>query len=139
MAIVINEQGTVLFFNQVASRFFGFSPEEIVGKNINFLMPSPHKENHDYYLRNYVNTGEKKVIGKSRDVICQLKDGTILPINLSVTEQKQPDGSRVFTGLIRQNKIESTAAKSLLQQDREVLNSLLVPGIIIDSTGKYFK
>ncbi|MEZ6047148.1 MAG: PAS domain S-box protein [Planctomycetaceae bacterium] len=66
--ILINNRGIVAEFNPAAERMFGYSAEEVLGKNIKMLMPSPHQENHDGYLANYMKTREKKIIGIGREV-----------------------------------------------------------------------
>jgi len=121
--------------NRKSLEFFGYTSEEVLGHNINKLMPSPHKENHDHYLQNYLISGVPKVLNKERIVICELKDGSVNSISLSVSEQLNPDGSRHFTGILRPIQKTSSASKSLLVQDREVLQTLLVPAAIIDQAG----
>lgn len=61
--ITINEQGIVETMNPAAEKLFGYREEEMLGQNINVLMPSPHRENHDNYLKNYMHSGVKKIIG----------------------------------------------------------------------------
>lgn len=135
IAIVINEQGIVQFFNKRAEVFFGYSRTEVVGRNVKLLMPSPHQEVHDQYIQNYLKTGVAKVIGTGRDVIAQLKDGTIIPVNLSIGEGQKSDGLRIFTGLLRPIEESAQPSKSILQHEREVLDNLLVPAIVIDEKG----
>lgn len=134
-AIVINEQGQVQYFNKRAEAFFGYSRTDVLGRNVKMLMPSPFADEHDSYLSNYMTTGVAKVIGTGRDVIAQLKDGTIVPVNLSVTEANR-NGKRVFTGILRETQQDTKAAeKSVLQQEREVLDNLVVPAVVIDDKG----
>lgn len=97
-------------------------------------MPSPFAEEHDDYIRNYFTTGVAKIIGSGRDVIAQLKDGSIVPVNLSITEARR-DGNRFFTGILREIKEEQVNDKSILQQEREVLDHLVVPAVVIDEKG----
>lgn len=134
-AIVIDTKGTILFVNNATTEFFGYSENELVGENVNMLMPSPHKENHDFYLQNYNRTKVSTVIGKARPLICELKDGSIKPITLSVSESVV-NGKTIFTGIVRvRETVPRRREKTLLQQEREVVNGLFVAGIIIDRDG----
>jgi two-component system sensor kinase FixL len=99
--ITMSDQRIIETVNQSATRIFGYTKEEMIGQNIKMLMPQPYRSQHDTYVKNYVETGVKKIIGIGREVVGQRKDGTIFPIDLSVGEALLPDGRRVFTGIIR--------------------------------------
>lgn len=98
--VTIDERGTIESFNPAASRIFGYEPEEVLGRNVRLLMPSPDRESHDEYLARYLATGEKRVIGLGRETIGIRKDGTEFPMELSVGEVDLPT-RKLFTGLIR--------------------------------------
>jgi PAS domain S-box-containing protein len=98
--ITIDEQGRVESFNGAAERIFGYAAGEAVGRNVNFLMPSPYHERHDGYLDHYRRTGERKVIGIGREVQGQRKNGEIFPLKLAVSEVPL-EGRRIFTGFVR--------------------------------------
>lgn len=97
--VIIDEKGTVLSFSPAAERMFGYREGDVVGENVSMLMPSPDREQHDSYLRNYRETGVRKVIGIGRVTIARRRDGTTFPIELSVGEVSI-DGKRTFTGFI---------------------------------------
>jgi len=95
--IVIDETGIVQSFNRAAAALFGYSPDEVIGRNIRMLMPEPYRSEHDRYLRNYLETGVTKVIGIGRQVEGQRKDGSIFPLELGVAVVEQED-RRLFVG-----------------------------------------
>jgi PAS domain S-box-containing protein len=97
--VTINETGLIQSVDRRTCTMFGYQPDELHGKKIDVLIPSPYKEQHDTYLENYKRTGVKKIIGKSRLVEGQHKDGSIFPIMISVTEVKVM-GIRMFIGAV---------------------------------------
>jgi two-component system sensor kinase FixL len=98
--IVIDTNGLIHSFSSAAERLFGHSAKDIVGQNVKMLMPSPDRENHDDYIRRYLNTGERRIIGVGRVVMAERRDGSTFPMELSVGEVKS-FGRRFFTGFIR--------------------------------------
>jgi len=97
--ITIDEKGHIESANPAAANLFGYSFEEMAGKNVRMLMPEPHHTQHDQYLHNYVSTGIKKIIGIGREVLGLRKDGTTFPFKLSISEVKLQSG-RIFTGIV---------------------------------------
>ncbi len=114
--IVIDDRAHILSFSAAAERLFGFSEAEVVGTNINRLMPNPDRERHDDYISRYLKTGERRVIGRGRTVIGQRRDGSTFPMELSVGEAIT-DGDRVFTGFIR-DLTEKQKAEDRIEQLR---------------------
>lgn len=98
--ITINEDGIVEEFNDAASRIFGYKLEEVVGQNVDRLMPEPHRSQHDTYIRRFINTRESKIIGKGRELEGRTKSGDLFPMELSVSEI-QTETRRMFTGIVR--------------------------------------
>lgn len=98
--IVIDETGRIETFNQAAERIFGYSAEEAIGCNVRMLMPPTYREHHDDYIRRYLETGERRIIGIGREVTGQRKDGSTFPMELAVGEVHLP-GGRCFTGIVR--------------------------------------
>lgn len=112
--IVISDKGAVESFSPAAERMFGYSRDEIVGHNISSLMPTPYREAHDGYLERYARTGERRIIGIGRIVVAQRRDGSTVPVELSVGEVRS-GGHRFFTGFLR-DLSERQEAESRLQE-----------------------
>lgn len=113
--ITIDEHGIIESVNAAAERIFGYRAREIIGKNVGVLMPSPHRN----YLTNYLRTGQAKVIGIGREVAGRRKDGSLFPMDLSVSEVKLAS-RRMFTGFIRDITERKQLEKEILEvSDRE--------------------
>lgn len=97
--MAIDEHGIVQIYNPACERLFGYSPVEIVGQNVNVLMPEPYRGAHDEYLRHYFDTGEKRIIGIGREVMGRRKDGSTFPMYLSVGEG-MVQRRRFFVGIV---------------------------------------
>jgi PAS domain S-box-containing protein len=97
--IVIDGKGTIEAFNRGAEQLFGYSASEVVGRNVNILMPSPYHEEHDSYLARYLATGVQKIIGTGREVTGLRKDGSTFPLHLSVGKM-MVGGAPKFTGIL---------------------------------------
>jgi two-component system sensor kinase FixL len=109
--VVIDEQGLITSFSAAAVRQFGYTETEVLGRNVNILMPQPYHREHDGYLRRYVATEEKRIIGIDRVVVGRRKDGSTFPLKLAVGEMKSATG-RFFTGFIRDlTEREESAAR----------------------------
>jgi two-component system sensor kinase FixL len=97
--IVIDDRAIIQVYNEACERLFGFTRDEAIGQNVNILMPTPQREEHDTYISRYTSTGERRVIGIGREVVAQRKDGTTFPLWLSVGEG-QAMNQRIFVGIL---------------------------------------
>jgi two-component system, LuxR family, sensor kinase FixL len=119
--IVIDEKGTIESFSASAVRLFCYEPREVIGKNVKVLMPSPYQEEHDGFLRRYLETGERRIIGIGRIVVGRRKDGTTFPMELSVGESRLAD-RRVFTGFIRDVSERQQAERRLQELQAQLVH-----------------
>jgi two-component system sensor kinase FixL len=118
--IVIDSVGAIVLFSPMAEQTFGWTAAEAIGKDVSFLMPNPYREEHGGYLARYLNTGEKRIIGKGRIVVGERKDGSTFPMELSVGEMATP-GGRFFTGLVRDLTIRQMTDARLQELQMELV------------------
>lgn len=118
--LVIDAHGLVLVYNQACEELFGYTPDEVLGRNIKMLMPSPYHDEHDGYLEAYRKTGHRKIIGIGREVMAACKDGSTFPIYLSVGEGSMDD-KPVFVGIVH----DITERKQALGRLQEVQADLV--------------
>jgi two-component system, LuxR family, sensor kinase FixL len=129
--ITIDTRGIIESANPATAKIFGYSPEEMIGHNVNMLMPEPDHSNHDHYLGNYLKTGVAKIIGIGREVVGKKKNGTTFPFLLSISEVQLED-KKIFTGIIHDItdlKKTETALKESESRINAIINTA-VDGII---------
>jgi two-component system, LuxR family, sensor kinase FixL len=119
--VVIDERGIIQTFSPAAERQFGWRPEEVIGRNVYCLMPSPYREEHDAYLERYKATGERRIIGMGRVVVGERKDGSTFPMELSVGEARSGD-TRFFTGFVRDLSERQSTERRLQEMQSELIH-----------------
>ncbi|XPF92602.1 response regulator [Colwellia sp. RE-S-Sl-9] len=98
--ITIDAYGKIESFNRAATTIFGYSEDEVIGKNVKMLMPDPYQKEHDGYLAHHNKTGEKKIIGIGREVTGKRKNNSTFPMELAVSEVSLDD-TKYFVGIVR--------------------------------------
>ncbi|HBT36954.1 MAG TPA: PAS domain-containing sensor histidine kinase, partial [Hyphomonas sp.] len=98
--IVIDDTGIIMAFSRAAENLFGYKSEDVVGTNIKCLMTQSDQTHHDQYIRNYLTTGERQIIGIGRIVEARLANGDSIPVELKIGEASI-GGRKLFTGFIR--------------------------------------
>ncbi|MGI9457159.1 MAG: PAS domain S-box protein, partial [Aeoliella sp.] len=135
--ITIDERGIVESLNPAATRMFGYAEQEVLGNNVNMLMPESMADEHDSYIANYLRSGEKKIIGIGREVEGRRKDGSLFPLELAVSEVVI-DQRRFFTGVVHDITARK-AANEAFEREHE-FNELIIettPNIVLvlDTSG----
>ncbi len=131
VVIIIDSRGLIQFTNTAAVTVFGY--KDLVGQNVKIIMPKDDAVKHDGYLRNFRRSGIAKVIGTGRTVIGQSSSGQLIPLHLTLIEQRYEGDQRFFIGMLRVLDLEGAATRTMLQTERETVESLSAPAIIIDS------
>jgi len=129
--ILIDAHGLIIKFNPACEKLFKYGANEVIGQNVRMLMPAPYRSEHDGYIRNFLTSGEKKIIGIGREVVGQRKDGSTFPMDLSVGEAKQ-DGESIFVGIIHDLTDRKRTEEQLIQAQKMEAVGQLSGGIAHD-------
>lgn len=120
--IVMAADGTIERFNTTAEKMFGYKAEEIKGKSIGILMPSPDHDWHNNYVKRYLQTGNAKIIGIGREVQARRRDGSTFTAHLAVGEVGW-HGQRRFVGMLRDLTDTKAAEERTLRQHQEMIKA----------------
>ncbi|MEP7093858.1 MAG: PAS domain-containing sensor histidine kinase [Flavobacterium sp.] len=112
--LTIDERGIIESINPSACKLFGYPEQEVIGKNISMLMPSPHKARHDTYLSNYKNTRKPGIIGVGRELMGLRKNGDVFPLHLGVSEVNY-SGRTIYCGFIHDLSNQKESEERLKQ------------------------
>ncbi len=118
--ITIDTQGRIQTFNPAAETMFGYDADEIIGRNINCLMPEPDSLQHDNYLHRYRENRRGHIIGIGpREVMARRRDGSTFPMDLAISELQQTNGQHLYIGITRDiTQRKRVEAKLLASEER---------------------
>ncbi|MCG6156524.1 PAS domain S-box protein [Rubinisphaera sp. ICM_H10] len=127
--ITIDQRGIIQDANAATEDIFGYSLQELLGQNVSILMPSPDREQHDSYLRRYLETGEARVIGIGREVTARHKTGRTFPAEIAIG---QVPGKKLFTGIVR-NLTERKQNEEALRREHQLNENIIATsrGVIL--------
>jgi PAS domain S-box-containing protein len=97
--VIASTTGVIQFVNPAIEKLFGYSRRELIGGSVKRLMPREQSLAHDGYMKNYMQTGVAKIIGKGRQLTAMRKDGTRFPIYLSIGDINTSH-ARLFAAVI---------------------------------------
>jgi two-component system cell cycle sensor histidine kinase/response regulator CckA len=99
--VTMDAVGNVIEFNTAASRTFGYSKAEAIGRPLaDLIIPPQFRERHSAGLARYLATGKGPIIGKLIEITAVRSDGTEIPVELTITAIRS-DSATIFTGVLR--------------------------------------
>ncbi len=119
--IAIDEAGCVLEFNPAAEQTFGRRRSDVLGRPIgDLIVPPALRQRHAEGFARYLRTGDPHVIGRRTEIEAMRADGTVFPVELTITEVRLPE-RRLFTAHLR-DLTAARAAAAEIQRQREALH-----------------
>ncbi len=113
--IIANEEGKVIQWNETATEIFGYSFDEIKGKEvIGNLVPESYIKKANFKPELFLNNPKNKLLNKRFEIICTRKDGTAFPAELTITSF-QNGNNYFFNGFIRDISIPKQKEEELVK------------------------
>ena len=122
--IMINDQNIVTFINDSAMKMWGYTKEEVIGKNVKMLVPKEIQSNHDNFVNKNRRTREDIIVGTSRDVELVRKDGSKTWINLALSRLESDDGVG-YVGFARDISAQRQARETMQQVLEQALDGVI--------------
>jgi PAS domain S-box-containing protein len=116
--ISIDAGGIIQSANRAVTGILGYGVEEVVGRNVSLFMDRAHGAGHGGYIERYMRTGDAKIIGIGREVEGRHKDGTLIPLDLSISAYVY-EGAQFFTGVLRDNRERARILRDLERAKEE--------------------
>ena len=99
--IIVDEAGTILFWNQTAVRIFGWREEEALGQQLaDLIVPENFREAHRAGITHFLRTGEAPLLKQRYFVPGLRKDGSIATVSIRISAAKIPGKGYHFAALM---------------------------------------
>jgi PAS domain S-box-containing protein len=118
--VLVDEAGTIKLVNASTEKLFGYSRNELVGKDVEFLVPESHVGPHRKVRAAYQQKPEARAMGAGRDLTARRKDGTEFPIEIGLNPLADHDGPPVVLATV----LDISARKQVQENERLVMREL---------------
>jgi PAS domain S-box-containing protein len=126
-AVAVDESSFIVGWNSLAEATFGWKREEILARSLSStIVPPQYREAHERGFRNYLETGEGKVLGRVIEITAMHRDGREFPVELSISPAARAGGRALFVAFVRDISLERRAKQ--LEQARDAVAEALAPG-----------
>ncbi len=115
--VSIDERHRIILFNRSAERIFGYKAEEVVGKDLDILLPPNLQGKHYQYVKEFLRTGSSEVFGKVMEGTVRRKNGELFPIRISRSPTHY-NNSWIFTAIMRDVSKRKELEKRLIESEK---------------------
>jgi PAS domain S-box-containing protein len=115
--VVVNDKGTIVLVNAQLERLFGFKREELLGSQIETLVPKAFREHHPQKVASYISNPSVRPMAASLKLYGERKDGTVFPVEISLSPVETEQGL-LISGAVRditQRRKENAKLEAILE------------------------
>jgi PAS domain S-box-containing protein len=118
--VVINKEGIILVVNPIGERMFGYEPSELIGKNMEILLPERYRGHHSYLRQGFNNNPVPRRMGLGRDLMAIRKDGIEFPVEISLS-YSSAGGTFIAIAFISDITLRKKAEEALRQSEEQLI------------------
>jgi PAS domain S-box-containing protein len=122
--ISADHTGKIVSWNKAATRILGYTSEDVIGQQLEIIIPERFHNPHREGMRRVTAGGESRVIGKTVELFARTKSGAEVPIELSLSTWTVRD-ERYYTGIIRDIGERKRAEETLRLSEQALRQSTL--------------
>ncbi|MBF8224378.1 PAS domain S-box protein [Halomonas sp. 328] len=122
--VTIDADNRIRFFNAAAERLWGYRREEVLGENVKRLVPEAYRHQHDGFIQRHRHGGQNRIVGSSRDVQMQHRNGEPRWVNLSIS-QVEVDGETCYTAFAKDIGAQQELRERLNQTLEQALDAVV--------------
>jgi PAS domain S-box-containing protein len=120
--VSVNNDHRIILFNNGAEELFGYASSEILGRELDILVPQSGRKNHAGHLQKFARSNLKaRRMGERGEISGLRKDGTEFPMEASICAIGNGD-EQVFTAIVR-DVSERNVQTELLRKAKEIAES----------------
>lgn len=122
--VTIDEKNNVIYFNDAAESLWGYQRNEVLGNNVKMLVPKEIRASHDGFIGHHRTTQENRIVGTSRDVQLERKDGSRIWVNISLNRIKHA-GKSTYTAFVHDISAQKQAQEIVNQTLEQALDAVV--------------
>lgn len=116
--ILTNQRGEIILINPAALSMFCYQKDELLGKSIEILIPGRFQAHHHKYREGFYKAPANRSMGHGRDLFARTKDGTELPVEVSLSFYKQKEEFYVIAFVVDITQRKESERRTMEQKEQ---------------------